>query len=108
MLSASPCLSNVAFLGAAEHLWDLTSAAGGAVAAMESILGAGCGVEEGKQKAEEGKCGAPAHLCHWDEEGWMASARGPKATTSLQLCSGVSGVRKEGRVVVWGGLKGQG
>lgn len=27
-----------------------------------------------KQKAQEGGCGAPVHLCHWDVEGWMASA----------------------------------
>lgn len=38
-LSLSP---NTAFLGAAELLWDLTLATGGAVAALEGILGVGC------------------------------------------------------------------
>lgn len=46
MLSAFPSPSKAAFLGAAEPLWDLALATGGAVAALESILGVGCGVEE--------------------------------------------------------------
>lgn len=59
------------------------------------VLEVGCGVE-GEQKAQEGGCGAPAHLIHWDVGGWMVSAWGPTAATSLQLCWSVSGVRKEG------------
>lgn len=50
MLSAFPCLSNAAFRGAAEPLWDLALATGGAVVALECILAVDCGVEEGEQK----------------------------------------------------------
>lgn len=56
MLSAFPCPSNTAFPGAAEPLWDLALAPGGAVAALQGILGVEC--EEAEHDRGTSTCGA--------------------------------------------------
>lgn len=101
MLSASPCPSNVAFPGAGEPLWNLAVAAGGAVAdggdvaALECILGVGCEVLNKVSRKHERV--AVGHQPSDATEMWRdASAWGPKAAASLQLCWSVSGVKKEG------------
>lgn len=69
-----PCPSNVAFLGAGESLWDLTVAAGGAVAALKCVLGVGCGVE-----VEE-----KAHLRHYPSGGMDGLCLGTKAELGFE------------------------